>query len=198
MSDVEHFATEHGLQEHTALLKKGALVAQDPANYENLDLSEDEKNALRIEVTRKWKHPTTLYVTIIVCSIGAAVQGWDQTGSNGANLSFPQQFGIGAGGDPSDPNHDRDNWLVGLVNAGPYIGSAFLGCWLSDPINYYIGRRGTIFVAAIFLVLTPIGGALTQTWEQLLITRLLMGIGMGLKGSCVPIFAAENSPAAIR
>lgn len=39
---------------------------------------------------------------------------------------------------------------------------------------------------------------MTQTWEQLFITRLLMGIGMGLKGSTVPIFAAENSPARIR
>lgn len=201
MSDVETFARTYGLQDQLPLLKKGALVAQDPGNYENLDLSESEKNALRIEVTRKWKHPVTLYVTIIVCSIGAAVQGWDQTGSNGANLSFPLEFGIGAGelpAGPDNPNHDRDNWLVGLVNAGPYIGSAFLGCWLSDPINYFIGRRGTIFVSAIFLILTPIGGALTQTWQELLITRLLMGIGMGLKGSCVPIFAAENSPAAIR
>lgn len=201
MSDVERFANQHGLSEHTDLLKKGALVAQDPANYENMDLLEDEKAALRKEVTKKWSHPKLLYITIIVCSIGAAVQGWDQTGSNGANLSFPQEFGIGAGEEeagPNNPNHDRDNWLVGLVNAGPYIGSAFLGCWLSDPINYYIGRRGTIFVSAIFLILTPIGGAVSQTWEQLLITRLLMGIGMGLKGSCVPIFAAENSPAAIR
>lgn len=180
-------------------MKKGALVAQDPGNYENMDLDEEEKAALRTEVTKKWSHPKLLYLTVIVCSIGAAVQGWDQTGSNGANLSFPQEFGIGAGEEsPDTPNHDRDNWLVGLVNAGPYIGSAFLGCWLSDPINYYIGRRGTIFVSAIFLIITPIGGALTQTWEELLITRLLMGIGMGLKGSCVPIFAAENSPAAIR
>jgi MFS family permease len=56
----------------------------------------------------------------------------------------------------------------------------------------------TIFISAIFCLLTPIGGALTQTWEQLFITRLLMGIGMGLKGSSVPIFAAENSPARIR
>lgn len=142
MSDVERFAAEHGLQEDIHLLKKGALVAQDPANYENLDLDETEKAALRMEVTKKWTHPRLLYVTIIVCSIGAAVQGWDQTGSNGANLSFPQEFGIGAGEEPpGTPNHDRDNWLVGLVNAGPYIGSAFLGCWLSDPINYYIGRR---------------------------------------------------------
>ena len=54
-------------------------------------------------------------------------RGWDQTGSNGANLSFPQEFGIGAGSQPpGTPNHERDNWLVGLVNAAPYIGSAFM------------------------------------------------------------------------
>jgi membrane protein DedA with SNARE-associated domain len=63
---------------------------------------------------------------------------------------------------------------VGVVNAGPYIGSAFMGCWLSDPCNYFLGRRGTIFVSAIFCLLTPIGGALAQNWEQLFITRLLM------------------------
>lgn len=39
---------------------------------------------------------------------------------------------------------------------------------------------------------------MTQTWEELLITRLLLGIGMGLKGACVPVYAAENSPARIR
>ncbi|KAI7660469.1 MFS transporter [Hortaea werneckii] len=162
-------------------------------------LEEEEKAALRWESEHKWSHPLALYFTIIVCSIGAAVQGWDQTGSNGANLSFPVEFGIGNGEAPvGTPNRIRDSWLVGLVNAGPYIGSAFLGCWLSDPCNFYFGRRGTIFISAIFCLLTPIGGAVSQTWEQLFITRLLMGIGMGLKGSSVPIFAAENSPAKIR
>jgi hypothetical protein len=40
---------------------------------------------------------------------GAATQGWDQTGSNGANLSFPEEFHlIGTG---------RDEWIVGLINA---------------------------------------------------------------------------------
>lgn len=29
-------------------------------------------------------------------------------------------------------------------------------------------------------------------------TRLLLGIGMGCKGSTVPIFSAENAPAAVR
>ena len=126
-------------------------------------------------------------------------RGWDQTGSNGANLSFPLEFGI-----PSDEDlvgkeaAEYNEWLIGIINAGPYIGSAFIGCWLSDPINNYLGRRGTIFISAVFCLLTPIGGAVSQNWEQLLITRLLMGIGMGLKGSTVPVFAAENAPAPIR
>ncbi|KJY00629.1 MFS sugar transporter like protein [Zymoseptoria brevis] len=199
MADVELFAEQKGLQDKLDLIKRGALVAQSPNDFDSLDiLGEDEKEALRHEAAHKWSHPLALYFTIITCSIGAAVQGWDQTGSNGANLSFPVEFGIGKGETKGDPNQVRDQWLVGLVNAGPYIGSALIGCWLSDPINYYLGRRGCIFISAIFCLLTPIGGALTQTWEELLITRLLMGIGMGLKGSSVPIFAAENSPARIR
>lgn len=72
------------------------------------------------------------------------------------------------------------------------------GCWLSDPINYYFGRRGTIFISAIFCLLTPIGSAVAQTWEQLFIIRLLLGVGMGTKASTAPIFCAENTPASIR
>lgn len=146
MNDVELFAQDKNMMDKLNLLKKGALIAQDPASFESIDMLEpDEREALRFEAAHKWRHPLALYFTIIVCSIGAAVQGWNQTGSNGANLSFPREFGIGNGESESDtPNRIRDSWLVGLVNAGPYIGSAFIGCWLSDPCNFYFGRRGTI------------------------------------------------------
>lgn len=76
--------------------------------------------------------------------------------------------------------------------------SSYSGCWLSDPLNYIIGRRGTIFVAAVFCLLSVIGSAFTQNWWQLFISRILLGIGMGAKASTVPIYAAENSPAIIR
>ncbi|KAK6597598.1 hypothetical protein H4I96_08550 [Botrytis cinerea] len=197
--DVGEFAQANDLNHILPLLEKGALVASDPENFENVDrLEEDEKAALRYEAAHRWSHPRTLYLTIITCSIGAAVQGWDQTGSNGANLSFPSEFGIGQGENPNSPNHDRDNWLVGLVNAAPYIGSAFFGCWMSDPFNAWFGRRGTIFIAAIICIFTPIGGAFAKSWETLFASRIILGLGMGLKGSTVPIFAAENSPAMIR
>lgn len=99
MSDVDAFAAEKGLTEHVGLLRKGALVAQDPTNFgEQLTgehaLDEAEIKALREEVTHKWRLPAKLYLTIATCSIGAAVQGWDQTGSNGATIFFPAYYGI--------------------------------------------------------------------------------------------------------
>jgi hypothetical protein len=67
------------------LLRKGALVARDPTNYEDISgdetLDDMEVEALRDEVLHKWRQPVALYFTIITCSVGACVQGWDQTGT---------------------------------------------------------------------------------------------------------------------
>ncbi|KAK7757234.1 hypothetical protein SLS62_000783 [Diatrype stigma] len=196
MRDVEVFAHEKGLIEHLPVLRKGALVAQTPETYgEDLTgpdaLDEDEKIALRDEVEHKWCMPWRLFLTIVTCSIGAAVQGWDQTGSNGATIFFPDYYGIGS-------DSSRDTLLTGLVNAGPYIGCALMGCWLSDPLNNWLGRRGVIFVSGHFCLWPVIGSAFCQTWQQQLACRLLMGVGMGVKASTVPIYAAENAPASVR
>ncbi|KAJ5541541.1 hypothetical protein N7494_006617 [Penicillium frequentans] len=192
--DVDEFVRQYDVNPtYGDALRRGALVARDPTAYESVPhIEESEIAALDDEVLHKWRQPVALYFTIILCSIGAAVQGWDQTGSNGANLSFPQAFGI-----PEDESV-KNQWLVGLINAAPYIASAGLGCWLSDPVNRILGRRWTIFISAIFCIIAPIGSALTQNWPQLFITRLLLGIGMGLKASTIPIFCAENTPAVIR
>ncbi|GKT87092.1 hexose transporter [Colletotrichum tofieldiae] len=181
--DVDAFAHEKGLQEYIPILRKGALVAQDPTGYEEIDgaeaLDQTEVQVLRDEVLHKWRIPKILYLTIITCSIGAAVQGWDQTGSNGANLSFPTVFGIGG-----TSHHDTLLRLHRMLALG--------------PLNNFLGRRGAIFFAANFCLWPVLGSAFAQSWPQLLACRLLLGIGMGAKASTVPIFAAENSPAPIR
>lgn len=80
LADVESFHRTKGLPEDVLpLLRKGALVAQSPADFETIEgLDEDDRRVLREEVTHRWKHPLALYYTIIMNSIAAAIQGWDQ------------------------------------------------------------------------------------------------------------------------
>ena len=48
------------------------------------------------------------------------IRGWDQTGSNGANLNWPKDFGL-------DLNpKSNDFWILGLVNAAPYIAASLM------------------------------------------------------------------------
>ncbi|PKS11686.1 hypothetical protein jhhlp_001674 [Lomentospora prolificans] len=204
LENVTRFHQEKGLPEDMLpVLKRGALVAQDPAGFETMDLEEEEKEALRQEVTHRWKHPRPLYYTILLNSIAAAIQGWDQTGSNGANLSFPIAMGIPDGGeycdiDANKAECDKNAWIVGFVNAMPYITIWLFAGWISDPLNDLLGRRGVIFLGGIFSLLAPFGMGVSQTWGQLAATRMLLGIGMGLKEVTVPVFSAENSPPLIR
>jgi hypothetical protein len=95
------------MAENAALFGRAALVARDSERFEMLtELDEQERAALIYERDHKWHGPKMLWY---LCAVGAATQGWDQTGSNGANLSFPEEFGIAGKG--------RDEWIVGVVNA---------------------------------------------------------------------------------
>ncbi|KAF8891726.1 hypothetical protein BD779DRAFT_1512736 [Infundibulicybe gibba] len=198
LAQVEEFAREKGMEDITRILQKGALLAQNPSAFESIpELDESDKETIRRETTHKWSQPRALYMTVIVCSLAAAVQGWDQTGSNGANLSFPIEFNIST--DAADPvAASRNQWIVGVINAAPYIASCLIGCWLTDPLNNYIGRRGTLFFCGIFATLSVIGSGCAQTWPQLFVCRLLLGLGMGPKATTAPVYAAENTPASIR
>jgi hypothetical protein len=81
IADVEQFAADNDLHDIRNDLIKGALVAQSPHHVDQIhELDEDDRRVLHEEITHKWKHPRILYVTIILNSVAAAIQGWDQTG----------------------------------------------------------------------------------------------------------------------
>ncbi|KAL2213942.1 hypothetical protein CC79DRAFT_1339158 [Sarocladium strictum] len=184
---VHQFCHANDLADKEEYFQKGALVAQSPQNFENIpELTEDDKYWIRRETTNPWRLPRHLYYTIAVCSLGAAVQGWDNTGANGANLSFPVEFGI-----------VNNEWLVGFLNSSPTIFGLF-SAPLADPLNNWLGRRGVIFITGLFVIFPVLGQAFTQTWWELLICRLFMGLGMGIKITTIPIMTSETAPAAIR
>ena len=134
MQDVEHFATENNLQDILPLLRKAALAAQSPGAIEDIvELDSNDREVLRSEITHRWRQPKILYFTIVLNSIAAAIQGWDQTGSNGANLSWPLDFGIPDSGPICEAagNCATNQWLVGLVNSMPYFAIFLLLVFLS-------------------------------------------------------------------
>ncbi|KAJ5239291.1 hypothetical protein N7468_003910 [Penicillium chermesinum] len=184
---VDRFCQEFGFEAELETFRKGALASQNQTDFEGLgELTEDDKRHLRRETTHKWHLPKALYFSIALCSLGSAIQGWDNTGANGANLSFPEEFGI------------ADNtWLIGVINSGPTL-FGLLSAWAADPLNNWLGRRGTIFLTGLFCVFPVLAQAFTQNWWGLLLCRLFMGLGMGVKISTIPVFSAEISPASIR
>ncbi|KAJ7078680.1 proton myo-inositol cotransporter [Mycena epipterygia] len=196
----EDFAKHHGLEDHVELFGKAAQIAQDPTNFENIqDLSMDDRDVLRREYTHRWDQPKTLYYTICLCSVAAAVQGMDESVISGSVLFYPTYFGISTDAAVVGASAAaRNEWLVGLVNGAPYLCCGILGCWLTDPLNRWLGRKGAILVTAILSGLACFWSALTNTWWHLLIARFVLGLGIGPKSSTVPVFAAECSPPAIR
>ncbi|KAJ5165996.1 hypothetical protein N7492_006292 [Penicillium capsulatum] len=183
---VLRFCREFGFEEHVETFQKGALAAQHQKGFEDLsELTDEDKHHLTREYTHKWHLPKDLYYSIALCSLGSAIQQVTVP-ANGANLSFPQEFGI------------ADNtWLIGVINSGPTL-FGLLSAWAADPLNNWLGRRGTIFLTGLFCVFPVLAQAFTQNWWGLLICRLFMGLGMGVKISTIPVFSAEISPASIR
>ncbi|CZT08529.1 related to myo-inositol transport protein ITR1 [Rhynchosporium agropyri] len=190
-ANAQAFAQKYGMQDKSDLFGRAALVARDPERFEMVnELLDDERAALIYERDHKWFNSKMLWYSISLCAVGAATQGWDQTGSNGANLSFPEEFGINGGG--------RDEWIVGLVNSIIFLTAGLIGAFIVDPLNYYLGRRGEIFLTALCLTATPIGSAFARSWQGLFAARFVMGIGIGAKNATVPIYSAEMAPARIR
>ncbi|KAK8094556.1 hypothetical protein PG997_001241 [Apiospora hydei] len=205
----EEFCARHGLtaEDDVRAFRLGAVIAGNMNQYdavampEGLQLMDRERDVLDREVTHKWSQPTMLYAVIVICSLCAAVQGMDETVVNGAQGFYKHQFGIG------DPNSQRGMYCFfffffffadRFCIAAPYICCAFLGCWLTEPMNKLFGRRGTVFVSCGISAAACFWQAFTNTWWHMFIARFALGLGIGPKSATTPIFAAECSPPKLR
>lgn len=75
MADVTQFAERYHLHDIMPLLRKAAIVGNgsQPAQYVS-GITSAEVTAIRNERAHRWKQPFALFFTIVLCSIGAAVQ----------------------------------------------------------------------------------------------------------------------------
>lgn len=196
-ASIDAFIAESELEDYEHYIRRGAFLAQSKAAFspdrerdDGLRLKESERHYLDLEYSPrridKFKQPWRLYALVALCSVGAAVQGMDETAVNGAQIYYTHAFGI----------FNKDGW-VGLVNSAPYLCCTF-SCWLNYPLNRLLNRRGVIFWTCLISSLTCLGQAFPQTWQQLFAARFLLGLGIGPKSATIPIYAAECAPSNIR
>ncbi|KAJ5808106.1 hypothetical protein N7474_009375 [Penicillium riverlandense] len=188
LRNVEEFCKKYQLEEYRETFVKGALISQDPANATNLpELTDEEREALIREHTHKWSQPWKLYWLAAMCSLAAAVQGMDETVNNGAQTKYAAHLGI-----------KNRPLILGLVVSAPYLACAVLGSWLTEPLNRYFARRGTIFISCVIAAIASIWEGVANSWANLFVARFVLGLGIGSKSTTVPVYAAECSPAPIR
>ncbi|CAN6595270.1 myo-inositol transporter 1 [Trichomonascus vanleenenianus] len=186
---AREFAESKGLAEDSEYFVKGALLAHsDDTSF----LTEEELQAIEDEVNHKWKQPKTLYYLCVMCAMCAVVQGMDETVVNGAQLYFFDFLHM------TEDDLPNAGWIQGLVVGAPYLCCAVIGSALTEPLNNWFGRRGTIFISCLFAAVASIWEGFTYSWVQLFLARLLLGIGIGPKSTTVPVYAAECTPAPIR
>ena len=140
----------------------------------------------------------------IVATLGGLLFGYDTAVISGTVNSLKINFI-----DPRGLNEMAANSLLGFT-----VSSALVGCILGGLIGGWmalkLGRRNSMRVAAILLIvsavgsgfpemlLAPVGKDVASFLTPFIIYRIIGGIGVGLASMLSPMYIAEISPAAKR
>ena len=120
----------------------------------------------------------------VVAAIGGFLFGYDAAVISGTISQVTAQFGL---------DEIQVGWFVGCALVGSIIGVLFAGR-LSDAY----GRKATMLTAAVFFTVSGIGCAFTGSFEQLVLARILGGIGIGVVSVVSPLYISEVSIARYR
>jgi len=170
------------------LFARAAEVARDPPNFKRVDdLTKKEKEALEEEKRLGFlSQPKALKVTVFLLSLSALIQGWVESASNAGNLIWPEQMGI-----------SNDLWLIAICNAMPFLAGGICALLFADPCML-LGRRGVLFISGCLCLIGSVGASASQSWQELISFRTILGIGLGAKAAMTAVFAAEISPSHLR
>ena len=120
----------------------------------------------------------------IVAALGGFLFGYDTAVISGTISQVTSQFNL---------TTLQSGWYVGCALLGSIIGVLFAGI-LSDRL----GRKITMFLSAILFSASAIGCAISVSLDQLVLYRMMGGIGIGIVSVVCPLYISEISPASHR
>lgn len=134
------------------------------------------------------RQPGAIHGRVIGVSIAAALGGFlfgfDTAVINGAVDALSDAFDLGVA-------------LKGFAVSSALIGCA-LGAWFAGPLANRLGRVPTMVTAAALFFISAIGSGLAFGVIDLIVWRVIGGLGVGAASVIAPAYIAEVSPARVR
>lgn len=120
----------------------------------------------------------------IVAALGGFLFGYDTAVISGTVSQVTTQFSL---------TTLQSGWYVGCALVGSIIGVIIAGR-LSD----LLGRKRTMLLSAVLFTVSAAGCAIAANLDQLVIYRIIGGIGIGIVSIVCPLYISEVSPASHR
>ena len=120
----------------------------------------------------------------LIVGFGGFLFGIDTAVVSGAISMIAKQFALGV---------DMEGWVVSSTVLGCVAGTVSSG-WLADRF----GRVPALRLAAVLFLVSTLGSALAASASQLVILRILGGLGIGIASVVGPLYIAEICPPQIR
>lgn len=120
----------------------------------------------------------------VVAALGGFLFGYDTAVISGTIAQVTQLFSLDA---------IEQGWYVGCALVGSIAGVLCAGV-MSD----YFGRKRTMLVSAVLFTVSAVGCAVCDNFSQLVVYRIIGGVGIGVVSIISPLYISEISVAAYR
>lgn len=142
--------------------------------------SEPDRNAQGIPEDVQATSTRFVLVAALFAAVGGLLFGYDTAAISGAVIFLKQQFVLST---------FPQELVVGMVLVGAAI-AAISGGRLSDRL----GRRATLILTSLIFIVGALFCAFAGSFRMLLFGRTIVGLGIGLASTTVPVYISEVSP----
>ncbi|MFA6409620.1 MAG: sugar porter family MFS transporter [Gammaproteobacteria bacterium] len=125
-----------------------------------------------------------IFFMIFCAGLGGILYGYDIGVISGALVFIQKAIPMGPG-------------QMGLI-VGGVLGGGLVGTLITGPLADRFGRRTMIITACLIFILGVISILMAETFTILFLSRVLLGIAVGIVAVAVPLYLTEVAPAHIR
>lgn len=125
-----------------------------------------------------------LYLVCVVAALGGFLFGFDTAVISGTVGLVKHDFNL---------NAVNEGWFVSCALLGCIVGVSFSGK-LSDKY----GRRIILILSAVLFLSSALGCMLSSSFTELILFRLVGGLGIGVASMVSPLYISEFSPSRYR